>query len=116
MPEFTYTVEGFLGDDGLTGSLALDVEKVVMNKDYVIGLGTLACGDNYQIEYHAGVLTVKIPVYVWVVVALAGAILVGVAVLLVVLKKRKAPKPISDGKTVDTISVGEKAEEDKKDE
>ena len=116
LPEFTYTVEGFLNDDGLTGSLALDVEKVVMNKDYVIGLGTLACGDNYQIEYHAGVLTVKIPVYVWVVVALAGAILVGVAVLLVVLKKRKAPKPISDGKTVDTISVGEKAEEDKKDE
>ena len=110
LPEFTYTVSGFFGDDGVVGSLALDVEEIKMNNTYTIGIGSLVCGDNYEIQYLPGVLVVNIPIYVWVLVALAVLVIVGVAVVLVVLKKKKAPKPINDGTRVDSISIGEKGE------
>jgi len=55
-PTLTYTSEGLLGDDVLTG--ALTREEGENAGSYAITLGTLTAGDNYTISFTGAELTI----------------------------------------------------------
>ena len=55
-PELTYTVEGLVAGDTLTGSLARAEGEAV--GIYAITLGTLTAGNNYVVDYTGATLTI----------------------------------------------------------
>ena len=55
-PELTYTVEGLVGNDTLSGALSRDAGENV--GDYSINIGTLSAGSNYNIIFTGAKLTV----------------------------------------------------------
>ena len=56
-PELTYTSEGLINDDAITGALARAEGENVGT--YAINQGTLTAGDNYAITFTPGTLTVN---------------------------------------------------------
>jgi len=55
-PEFTYTVDGLVSGDALTGALAREAGENVGT--YAIGVGTLSAGDNYDVDFTGATLTI----------------------------------------------------------
>lgn len=55
-PEFTYTVEGLVGNDSLSGALTREAGEDV--GEYSINIGTLSAGANYNIDFTGAKLTV----------------------------------------------------------
>ena len=56
-PELTYTVEGLVGNDALTGSLERAAGEDAGT--YEITIGTLSAGDNYEINFIGSTLTIN---------------------------------------------------------
>ncbi len=56
-PELTYTVEGLVGNDALTGSLERSEGEDAGTYD--ITIGTLSAGDNYEINFTGSTLTIN---------------------------------------------------------
>jgi hypothetical protein len=56
-PELTYTTEGLVGTDTLTGTLEREAGETA--GDYSITQGTLIAGSNYNITFKTGTLTIK---------------------------------------------------------
>ncbi|NCA66520.1 MAG: hypothetical protein EOM87_00495, partial [Clostridia bacterium] len=67
LPELSYISVGLVEGDTFTGNLTVNSDGRKTGT-YAITLGTLSAGDNYDITYIEGALTVKTPVYVWVLV------------------------------------------------
>lgn len=55
-PTLTYTSEGLINEDALTGALTRDAGENV--GEYAINPGTLTAGDNYAIDFHSATLTI----------------------------------------------------------
>lgn len=58
-PELTYTVEGLISGDSLTGSLTRDEGEDVIDGLYNITQGTLTAGSNYTIHFIEGGLAIN---------------------------------------------------------
>ena len=56
-PALTYTADGLVGSDTLTGALSRDAGEDPGT--YAINLGTLTAGDNYEITFISAVLTIN---------------------------------------------------------
>ena len=56
-PALTYTAEGLVGSDTLTGALSRDAGEAPGT--YAITQGTLTAGDNYEITFTSAVLTIN---------------------------------------------------------
>lgn len=55
-PILTYTSEGLINEDALTGALTRTAGENV--GEYAINLGTLTAGNNYDIDFHSAKLTI----------------------------------------------------------
>lgn len=93
LPVLTFTADGLIETEDLSGSLAVNTDGRKAG-EYEITLGTLSAGDNYAITYISATLTVKTPAYVWVIVGLSSAIAAagaGFGIFLFLKKKNILP-------------------------
>ncbi len=93
LPAFTFSTEGLIETDSLTGELAVNTDGKKAG-EYEITMGTLNAGNNYTVTYIAGTLTVKTPAYIWVIVGLSSAATAagaGIAIFFLIKKKRLFP-------------------------
>jgi len=109
IPKFQFETEGLLGEDKVEGEPLVSVTEPEMNATYTIEIGTLSVNDNYYIEYVSATLTVKIPIYIWVLGSMGGALFVVLILLLVIYirKKKREITPCGDLRELDDYDTPE---------